>query len=163
MSYISFNLSSNQIYSKALVDKIEVLTESFNITSGKILIEITESTFIADLIKAKLALNGLKKIGFNIALNDFGTGQSSLAHLKDFPVDKIKIDKSFVSVIQEDEDVAHIVESVILLAKKPQLDVIVEGVKTEFELNKINLLEGRYIQGYYYGKPEPIPLAHLQA
>ncbi|GGI73639.1 hypothetical protein GCM10007978_09220 [Shewanella hanedai] len=156
LSYISFNLSSNQIYSKALVDKIEVLAESFNITPGKILIEITESTFIADPIKAKLALNRLKKIGFNIALDDFGTGQSSLTHLKDFPVDKIKIDKSFVSVIQEDEDVAHIVESVILLAKKLQLGVIVEGVETELELNKINLLGGRYIQGYYYGKPEPI-------
>ncbi len=156
LNYISINLSPKQIYNERFIESIKTVVQNANINTSLILIEITETAIISSPKKALTALLNLKKMGFCIALDDFGTGQSSLTHLKDFPVDVIKIDQSFIMTMRKFPTVLSIVESVIRLAKKLDMKVIAEGVENEAEYKILKDLDCDCIQGYYFGKPEPI-------
>ena len=118
-------------------------------------IEVTESTAMAHTEQAAVTLNRLRELGVRLALDDFGTGHSSLAYLKRFPLDKLKIDQSFVREINTDSDSTAIVQMVIALARRLRMRTIAEGVETEAERGLLKLLGCDELQGYLLCKPLP--------
>ena len=129
---------------------------------GRLELEITEGVLINDPSRALSILRRLKALGVKIAMDDFGTGYASLSSLQSFPFDKIKIDRTFVSGVDANQQSAAIVRAVIGLATRLNMPVIAEGVETERE-RQFLMREGcREIQGYLIGRPQPIAAyAHI--
>lgn len=151
---ISINLSVWNLQDPNLVSFIsQKLTEN-NISAEKIVFEITESDVMHDPVKAREVLTTLSEMGVELAVDDYGTGFSSLAYLKVLPVKCLKIDKSFVIDMFEDENDAIIVHSTIELAHNLGLKVVAEGVETEQLLDKLRQLGCDYAQGYLISKPK---------
>ena len=119
-------------------------------------LEITESVLIDDFGRGQAILRRLKSLGVKIAMDDFGTGYSSLSYLQSFPFDKIKVDRSFVSDLETNNNNAAIVRAVITLARSLNLPVLAEGVETEAQRLILNQEGCDQIQGHLIGKPLPI-------
>ena len=153
---ISVNLSPRQLVREDIVDLVaEVLRES-GLAPHYLELEITETVVMRDVDKSLVTLKKLKELGVKISIDDFGTGYSSLNYLKRFPVDTLKIDRSFVSDIATDQDDAAIVKAVISLAHILNLRVVAEGVEAE-EQHRFLLENGcDEVQGYHFGKPIPV-------
>ena len=150
---VSINLSAVQFRQKNLVQKITELLEQTGADPTMLEFEITESMLMENPDQAVRAMWGLHEQGFSLAIDDFGTGFSSLAYLKKFPVDCLKIDKSFVSDMLDDPDYATITSSIIKLAHSLNLRVVAEGVENELQADFL-LEDGcDLVQGYFYGKP----------
>jgi hemerythrin-like metal-binding protein len=153
---ISFNIST---YSFLEDDFLENLSNIFNLTTDffpKFEMEITEYSSIKDINKTISNMQKLKKMGLKISLDDFGIGHASLSHLSKLPIDCIKIDKSFIDMIEIDEKTTSIVDTILYLAKKLGLKTVAEGVE---KTNQVIWLKDHgcdEIQGYYYSKPLPI-------
>src|SRR6185369_16380464 len=116
-------------------------------------VEITESTVMENASDAVTTLERLARAGVRISIDDFGTGYSSLAYLKSFPIDTLKIDRSFIREISEDRDDAAIVRAIIGLAHNLRLKVVAEGVETEQQLHFLRSLESDEYQGYFCSRP----------
>ncbi len=152
--FLSVNLSGINFENEHLSDKIGQIINKSGINQSHIRLEITESA----LINAELALSALsqlKEIGVSIALDDFGTGYSSLGYLHKFPIDVLKIDRSFVSQISTDEKGIDIIRAIANLAHNFRLKVVAEGIETKQDEEIIKKLGCEYGQGYYYSKPVP--------
>ncbi|MGI9276787.1 MAG: putative bifunctional diguanylate cyclase/phosphodiesterase [Endozoicomonas sp.] len=152
---IAVNLSAIQLRDKEIVNRISYLLHKYQIPPDKMELEVTETCILEDIELSSTQLNSIKDLGVTLTLDDFGTGYSSLSYLKKFPFDKIKIDKSFVEGVPENNENTVIVEAIIQLGKSFGIEVLAEGVETveqEALLIKTGCLEG---QGYYYGKPMP--------
>jgi EAL domain-containing protein (putative c-di-GMP-specific phosphodiesterase class I) len=117
--------------------------------------EISEHTVMADPLRAMEVLGRLRAMGLRLALDDFGTGHSSLAYLKRLPLDEVKIDRSFVAGMTEDENDAVIVRSTIDLARNLGLDVVAEGVEDEATLRELGALRCDVAQGFHLSRPLP--------
>jgi len=152
---VSVNLSPRQLMREDIVGVVaDVLRES-GLAPGCLELEITETVLMRDVDKSLAALKKLKELGVKISIDDFGTGYSSLNYLKRFPVDTLKIDRSFVSDIATDQDDAAIVKAVISLAHILNLRVVAEGVEAE-EQRRFLLENGcDEVQGYHFGRPVP--------
>jgi len=150
---LSFNLSNHDISSPNGVGHIISIIRDSGIDPRRIDLEITETAVMGDLDQASAAINQLKALGCGIALDDFGTGFSSLTQLHSLPLTKIKIDRSFVSSIEENPASYKIVKSLLALSRDMELSCVIEGVETEAELATVSQLGGRLIQGYYYSQP----------
>ena len=131
---VAVNLSARQFGRSDLVDSIAAALAAAGIAARFLEIELTESLIMKDVDQAVAILNDLKRLGVTLSIDDFGTGYSSLAYLKRFPIDILKIDRSFVSDITSDPDDAAIVASIISLAHNLRLQVIAEGVETREQL-----------------------------
>ena len=118
-------------------------------------LELTESSVIDSPQRARVVLGQLRKAGVSVAMDDFGTGYSSLALLADLPLDCVKIDRSFVNVITENQRSRAVVESVINMAQALQLKVIAEGVETNEQLAMLRSLGCNEVQGFLISKPLP--------
>jgi len=118
-------------------------------------LELTESALVTNSDDTRQMLQELKALGVNIALDDFGTGYSSLTHLKRFPIDVVKIDKSFVNDILTDPDDAAIVEAVIKMGQTLGIRVVAEGVENEQQLDFLRYRGCEEMQGYFLGRPMP--------
>lgn len=151
---ISINLSVWNLQDPNLVSFISRNLHQNNIKPEKLVFEITESDVMHDPIKAREVLTTLSDMGVELAIDDYGTGFSSLAYLKVLPVKCLKIDKSFVIDMFDDENDAIIVHSTIELAHNLGLSVVAEGVETEELLNKLRQLGCDYAQGYFISKPK---------
>ena len=116
-------------------------------------LEITESTAMRETDAALRTLQRLKQIGVSIAIDDFGTGYSSLSYLRRFPVDKVKIDRSFVAELPADRDQGAIVSAIVALAHALQIQVVAEGVETEEQREFLRSCGCDFIQGYLIGRP----------
>ncbi|MDE1462847.1 putative bifunctional diguanylate cyclase/phosphodiesterase [Spartinivicinus poritis] len=150
---IAVNLSAVQLRHEKIESLIADTIQKNNIPPHCLELEVTETGIMEDLSMAAAKLNSIKRSGVMIAIDDFGTGYSSLSYLKKLPFDKIKIDKSFVQDVLEDEENATIVRAIIQLSKSLNLSVIAEGVETveqEAYIIEQGCQEG---QGYYYSKP----------
>jgi len=154
--YISVNLSPIHIIGDGLVDSLKQLLKKHQLPASTLRLEITEGTLLADLDLALVRLRELRDCGFKLLLDDFGTGYSSLTYLSRFPVNVIKIDKSFVMNFEKSAQDAQIIKAIISLARDLNLSCIAEGVETKEQLDYIKTLGCQYIQGYYYAKPMPI-------
>ncbi|SNS13801.1 PAS domain S-box-containing protein/diguanylate cyclase (GGDEF) domain-containing protein [Noviherbaspirillum humi] len=150
---IAVNLSPRQLLRDDLLDVVEQALRDTGLDPACLELEITETVIMRDVEKSLHTLHRLKQLGIGIAIDDFGTGYSSLNYLKRLPVDKLKIDRSFVSDITTDPDDAAITRAVISLAHILNLKVVAEGVETEAQ-HRFLLENGcDEVQGYYFGKP----------
>jgi EAL domain-containing protein (putative c-di-GMP-specific phosphodiesterase class I)/CRP-like cAMP-binding protein len=154
-SFISVNLSGRQFVPFDFAGDVRKIFEGNKIDPRKIEFEITESILMANPLKTAAILNDLKALGAKIAIDDFGTGYSSFSYLHRFPIDILKIDRSFISTMVDNAKSFEIVKSLCILAKSIGMTVIAEGVETEKEHNLLIDLGSDYGQGYFYAKPMP--------
>lgn len=154
---ISVNLSGKLIGESYFCDSLEKIMENSGISTKKIIFEITESSAMSNPEAAILVLQRLKAQGFSLAIDDFGTGYSSFLHLVRLPVDKLKIDRSFLMNINDNS--LHVIRSIIDLSHNLKLKVVAEGVEDVDTLSLMQDMGCDYIQGYYFSKP--IPLSEL--
>ncbi|MDQ2087483.1 EAL domain-containing protein [Herbivorax sp. ANBcel31] len=150
---VAVNLSARQFYNKNIVEEIKMILEETGLEPQYLELEITEGFMIKDPEYVSNILNHLKEMGVTISIDDFGTGYSSLGQLKFFPVNVVKIDKSFVKNVEVDLNNKSIVKSIINLAHGMNLKVIAEGIEKQEEgdfLRKYNCDE---MQGYYFARP----------
>ncbi len=152
---ISINLSPIQFLDKNLKHVIEKLSEKYGVDNSLIEFEITESVAINEHNIVLDLFKEIKDMGFHIAIDDFGTGYSSLNRLQYFPIDRLKIDKSFIDGIGVDTKKEIVVELILDLSKKLNLKSIAEGVEYQEQLEYLRELGCDEIQGYYYAKPMP--------
>ena len=152
---VAVNLSGKQFAQDRTVPFVEAALRKYDIAPACLGIEITESTVMGDPDKAVAALTRLKDIGVGISLDDFGTGYSSLGYLKRFPIDVLKIDKSFVDDVTTSSSDAAIARSVISLAHNLDMRVIAEGVETRAQVDFLTEHGCDEMQGYYFSRPLP--------
>jgi len=135
---------------------IKQILDKVRINPANVTLEVTESLAINDMERMKRVLKQLKALGVCVALDDFGTGYSSLNHIREMPIDVIKIDRCFVENLSEDEFASAFVKMVSELAKTIGVAVCVEGVEQRKQLEVLKDMNIKMIQGYYYGKPMPV-------
>ena len=152
-SNMSINLSARQFKDASLVPMLKKIIIETQINAKSLHLELTESMLMGNVEAAIDQLHQLKKLGISISIDDFGTGYSSLSYLKRFPVDILKIDRSFVKDIPEDDNDMEITAAIIAMAQKLKLDVVAEGVET---IEQVEFLQNNncfIVQGYYFSKP----------
>ncbi|HLF87194.1 MAG TPA: EAL domain-containing protein, partial [Nitrospiria bacterium] len=153
---ISVNLSVSNLHAPRLTEQIIGLLSTWGVAPERLRLEITESLIMFDPARALEVLSSLRQEGIRFSIDDFGTGYSSLGYLKRLPVDEIKIDKSFVINMVEDENSAKIVRSVIDLAHNLGLQVVAEGVENKEVMDRLASLDCDSAQGYFIGRPNPV-------
>ena len=152
---VAVNLSTRNLLDVHLPDTVGELLSRWEVHPSLLELEITESTILADPVRAMQILSRLDEMGVRLAIDDFGTGYSSLAYLKRLPVDELKIDKSFILGMEESENDAVIVRSTIDLGRNLGLRVVAEGVETSTAWNRLASLGCDIAQGYYLSRPIP--------
>ena len=150
---ISVNLSAKQFLQPNLVVDIRKLLHELPLSPDALKLEITESAVMADPSAAVEMLRQIKSIGIHLAIDDFGTGYSSLSYLHRFPLDTLKIDRSFIRDMQEDGEGMEIARTILPMANNLHLDVVAEGVETLEQVALLKQLHCKYAQGYYFSKP----------
>jgi diguanylate cyclase (GGDEF)-like protein len=152
---VSVNLSNRQFNQKGLVDSITEALRETRLEPQHLALELTESGFMHNEEEAIATLHTLKEMGIRVSIDDFGTGYSSLRYLKRFPIDELKIDRSFVRDITTDHDDAAIVGAIIAMGNSLRLTVVAEGVETREQLDFLRAQGCSVIQGFYLSRPLP--------
>ena len=152
---VSVNLSPKQFREKELPRKVESILKETGLDPGSLELELTESVLMDDQKYSVAVLDQLKELGALIALDDFGTGYSSLGFLKAFPVDTLKIDRSFIRDIGEDEEDRAICSAIVNLGQALKLQVMAEGVETETQMGILRQQGCHLIQGFLFARPMP--------
>jgi diguanylate cyclase len=152
---VAVNLSVRSLMDGALPDEVVEALARAELAASSLILEITESTIMADPNRAIETLTRLSEHGVSLAIDDFGTGYSSLAYLKKLPVNEVKVDKSFVMNMATDQDDAVIVRSTVDLARNLGLRVVAEGVEDESSWDHLRTLGCDAVQGYYLARPMP--------
>jgi EAL domain-containing protein (putative c-di-GMP-specific phosphodiesterase class I) len=150
---LAVNLSARQLRNEELVQTVAEALAASGIPPQLLELEITESAVMDNPEEAIKILQALKRMGVTLAIDDFGTGYSSLAYLKLFPIDHLKIDRSFVRDIERDPDDAAIAISTIALAHSLGLKVVAEGVETQAQLQLLQRNGCDEVQGYFFSRP----------
>ena len=150
---ISVNLSAKQFLQPNLVADIRKLLHELSLPPDALKLEITESAVMADPSAAVEMLQQIKDIGIRLAIDDFGTGYSSLSYLHRFPLDTLKIDRSFIRDMQGEGEGMEIARTILPMASNLRLDVVAEGVETIEQVTLLKQLHCNYAQGYYFSKP----------
>ncbi len=152
---MAVNLSGRQFQSGKIVALVKDVLNETGLPAHQLELELTESIVMDQAEQAISTLDGLKALGVRLAIDDFGTGYSSLAYLTRFPIDKLKIDRSFVSDITEKTNANEIVSTIVAMAKSLKLDVLAEGVENQQQLNCLCQYGCDQYQGYLFSKPVP--------
>lgn len=150
---VSVNLDARQLASPRLVERVEGVLEATGLEAWRLRLEITEGMIIHDAERAGRVLGRLRRRGIGLHIDDFGTGYSSLSQLKTFPVDALKIDRSFVMRMLEQDDDAEIVRAIAQLGRNLRLQVMAEGIETVEHLERVRALGCDYAQGYLFARP----------
>ena len=150
---LSFNLSARDVASPRQIDRIIAVIAQSGVDPRRIDLEVTETAVMRDLVQAERALNALKALGVRIALDDFGAGYSSLSHVDRLPIDKLKIDGSFMRGLTETGKRRAIVKTILDMCRNLELDCVVEGVESAAELAMLLPLGCRVAQGYLFSRP----------
>ncbi|MGO2372219.1 MAG: EAL domain-containing protein [Pseudoalteromonas prydzensis] len=153
--YISINLSALDFEYKSLVEEIRSALVYADVSASSVVFEITESVLMHDSSQALASMSKLKTLGCRLYMDDFGTGYASLTYLKRFPIDVLKIDRSFVTDIGIDSDDEAIIQSTLALAKSLGKECVAEGVETKQQLAFLRNLGCNLFQGYLFSKPIP--------
>jgi diguanylate cyclase (GGDEF)-like protein/PAS domain S-box-containing protein len=151
--FVSVNLSVKQFNEPGLVQKISRLLEESKLAPRCLKLEITETAFTDNMEAAVEVLKQLRSLGVQLSIDDFGTGYSSLSYLQRFPIDTLKIDRSFVMQMMENEENIEIVRTIVSLAQNLGMDVVAEGVETKEQLALLRRLDCENGQGFYFAKP----------
>ncbi|MEH2085115.1 MAG: EAL domain-containing protein [Nostoc sp.] len=155
---ISVNLSARQFELPNLVEVVSKILDETGLQVSYLELEVTESFLMADMERSVKTLKQLRELGIWLALDDFGTGYSSLNYLKRFPVNMLKIDRSFVQDVISNSDSAAVTNAIIALAKSLRLNITAEGVETQEQLDYLKMLGCNEGQGYYFSCPVPADL-----
>jgi diguanylate cyclase (GGDEF)-like protein len=152
---MTINLSAIQLRQMGLVERLGVILDRFSLSKSSIKLEITESCLIDSMSQELKVLKLIKSLGIKLCIDDFGTGYSSLSCLHEYPIDTLKIDKSFVNRIGKITRDTEIVQTVITLAHRLGMDVVAEGIETTTQLRLLKNLGCEFGQGYLFAKPLP--------
>ncbi len=150
---MSVNITPKQFAQPELASEIGLILEQTGVTPSSLQLEIMETIAMGDAERAGGVLSELKALGVRLSIDDFGTGYSSLSRLQRFPVDTLKIDRSFISNMDKDSESREIVRTVIMLAHNLGLTVVAEGTETEEQVNQLKQLECELAQGYFFSRP----------
>ncbi|HEV8137827.1 MAG TPA: bifunctional diguanylate cyclase/phosphodiesterase [Pyrinomonadaceae bacterium] len=150
---MSVNLSAKQLIQADLIEKVEEVLSESGINPWQLKLEITETVVMENAELAAVTLARLRGLGVRLSIDDFGTGYSSLSYLNRFPVDTLKVDRSFITRMGEGEENFEIVKTIVTLAGNLGMQVIAEGVETEDQLGQLKLLKCQYAQGYLFSRP----------
>ena len=153
---VAVNLSPAQLIGSKLLPAVVNALASSGISASRLELEITETVLMRNTFASLAMLHQLRDIGARIAMDDFGTGYSSLSYLRSFPFDKIKIDRSFIEGISEENDCAAIVEAVIDMAQRLNMTTTAEGIETVEQREKVRELGCTELQGYLFSRPKPL-------
>ncbi len=154
--FLSVNLSGKHFAHGDIVERIQDIIIQTQIAPQCLKLEITESAMMDNPEKAIATLKRLKNLGLQLSIDDFGTGYSSLSYLHRFPIDTLKVDRSFVATMEDGSENGEIVRTVIALAKALNLDVVAEGIETIHQLHQLRILGCEYGQGYLFSRPVPL-------
>ena len=152
---ISINVSLFQFRHTKIVEVIERYSKKHAIDTSLITLELTESIAIDDFDDALDKLLKLKKLGVNLAIDDFGSGYSSLKYLTKMPIDMLKIDKSFIQNLKQENSSEVLIETIVTMAQKLNLDVVAEGVETDEQFELLKTIGCEYFQGFLVSKALP--------
>lgn len=158
---ISINISSKQFMQPDLIDHIKEVLRQTGINPHNLRLELTESVVMENVEKATGMLQQLREIGTGLSIDDFGTGYSSLSYLHRFPIDILKIDRSFVGCMTENNENLEIVRTIVMLAQNLGMEVVAEGVETKEQLALLTLLKCDSAQGYYFSRPTEAAAADI--
>jgi diguanylate cyclase (GGDEF)-like protein/PAS domain S-box-containing protein len=158
---MSVNLSARQVSQADLVGLVAEMLTSTGLDPSSLSLEITESALVEESGASVENLTALRKMGVRLVIDDFGTGYSSLSYLRRFPLDAIKIDRSFVEGLGIEQDSAAIVDAIIAMARALSLGVIAEGVETALQIEELKRLGCRQAQGFFFATP--LPASETQA
>jgi diguanylate cyclase (GGDEF)-like protein len=151
---MAVNLSSRQLFDTDLVAEVKSALSDADLRGEALVLEITERLLLVDSPFVLRQLDELKELGVRIAIDDFGTGYSSLAYLRDFPIDILKIDRSFVDALDRDERAVALARSIVSIARALDLDVIAEGTETEEQVDTLVGIGCTVMQGYHFCRPQ---------
>jgi len=152
---MSVNLSGKQLAQPDLVEQVEGVLHETQLKPWHLKLEVTESVVMENPEVAAVTLARLRDLGVLLSIDDFGTGYSSLSYLNRFPLDILKIDRSFISTLNQSDENLQIVKTIVTLAGNLGMQVIAEGVETEEQLNQLRLLKCQYAQGFLFSEPIP--------
>jgi predicted signal transduction protein with EAL and GGDEF domain len=152
---VNVNLSVVQLLQSDITEVVRQALQDTGINPRNLTLEVTESLAINDMKRMKIILNSIRKLGVRIALDDFGTGYSSLNHIREIPLDVIKVDQSFVKDLAEDEYSQSFIKMVAELASAIDVNICVEGIETKEQYKVLEGMKVSLVQGYYFDKPLP--------
>ncbi|HXY44019.1 MAG TPA: EAL domain-containing protein [Acidimicrobiales bacterium] len=159
---VSVNLSAAQLHDASIVDDVGAALEEAGLPAEALILELTEDSLISDVSGAAVTLDSLRSLGVSLAIDDFGTGYSSLSHLRHFPVDIIKVDKSFVDGVCGSTEEATLTRAVLAIGEEFCLQVVAEGVESDDQDVELRRLGCKYGQGFLYARPmAPEAVEHL--
>jgi EAL domain-containing protein (putative c-di-GMP-specific phosphodiesterase class I) len=151
--FVGVNLSAKQLVVPDLVARIEEIVAHAGVSPSRIEFELTESSVMIDPELALRQLEALKRKGFRLSIDDFGTGHSSLSYVHRFPVDRIKVDRSFLLRARTEHETDVVMRAIIDLGTQLGLEVVAEGVETDVELAKLQAIGCKLGQGYLFAPP----------
>lgn len=154
--WMSINVSPKQFMHPELVLRVAEALEVTGVDPGRVKIEITESTVMENVDVAIGILHQLSALGVKLSVDDFGTGYSSLSYLQRFPINSLKIDRSFVAGMFESAENAEIVRTIVMLARNLNLEIVAEGIETDEQMRHLQTLSCQCGQGYYFAKPASV-------
>jgi EAL domain-containing protein (putative c-di-GMP-specific phosphodiesterase class I) len=161
---VAVNLSSKQFQKNVLIDTLKTVLNDTQLNPQYLELELTESTVMQKLELATIVMDEMKSIGLQLSIDDFGTGYSSLSYLRRFPIDSLKIDRSFVIDLENSEQDACIVKAIIAMAHSLKLKVIAEGVENEQQREFLQAHNCDQMQGYLFSPPiSPCKISALYA
>ena len=155
LPFMSTNVSGLQLSDLQEIDRIGEIIHNSGVDLTQVKLEITETLMVENPTHAAEALKKLKALGLSLAIDDFGTGYSSLSYLHMFPLDTLKIDRTFVNSMDESESSQRIVNSIVGLALALEMNIVAEGIETETQADALKALTCHYGQGYFVARPQP--------
>jgi diguanylate cyclase (GGDEF)-like protein/PAS domain S-box-containing protein len=155
---VAINVSSKQFEEDNFLEIVEDILIKYKIDSSLVMLELTEGVLLENIEETIIKLHQLKKLGISLSIDDFGTGYSSLSYLKKLPMDELKIDKSFIDDLIDDENDEIITQTIISIGQKFGLEVIAEGVETQEQFEKLRSIGCSFFQGYLFAKPTKVEL-----
>jgi EAL domain-containing protein (putative c-di-GMP-specific phosphodiesterase class I) len=151
--YVAVNLSPVQVRNRKFVDVVREILAETKADPARLVLEITETVLIDDPLTAKARLEDLRKLCVKLALDDFGSGYSSLAYLQQLPFDKLKIDRGFVAALDQSANAGVIIQAIVTLGRALGMSVLIEGVETEEQRVLLRLAGCNEMQGFLFAKP----------
>jgi EAL domain-containing protein (putative c-di-GMP-specific phosphodiesterase class I) len=153
--YVAVNLSPLQVRDRTIVDMVRSALAESGVAPSRLVLEITEGVLIDDPDEMVKRINDLHALGVRVALDDFGSGYSNLGYLQRFPLDKLKIDRSFVAALGRSSNGGVIIQAIVALGRALGLSVLVEGVETEHQRVLLRLAGCDEMQGFLFARPAP--------
>jgi EAL domain-containing protein (putative c-di-GMP-specific phosphodiesterase class I) len=153
---MSVNLSGKHFMQNDLVEQIRDVLSETRINPANLKLELTESAVMENAERVILMLRELKKLGVQLSIDDFGTGYSSLSYLHRFPIDTLKIDRSFVSEMETGSENGEIVRTIVSLAKTLRMNVVAEGIESIHQIHQLQILGCEFGQGFLFSRPVPL-------